>query len=200
MKTKSSAPLSPRAALKRSYQNSRGNLLLVVIFTVVNVLFAAFGSYNFFLCSAFIPYMSTLFGLALTGRTDYIKEAVVGDWFLYVSIAFAAVIVLAYLLFFLFSKKHYGWMISALVFFTIDTAFLVFTSIYNGFDFEMIIDFLFHAWVLFSMIMGIVNGVKLKNMPSDAPIPAEFTEQSEQKDDVFLNGKEVKKSEDKTEE
>lgn len=200
MKIQSSAPLSPCAALERSYHNSRGNLLLVVIFTVVNVLFAASGSSYFFLFSAFIPYMSMLFGLSLTGHTDYGNEALVGDWFLYACIAFAAVIILAYLLFFLFSKKHYGWLIPALVFFVLDSVFFVFFSLSAGFDFGMIIDFFFHGWILFSLIMGIVNGVKLKKMPADAPIPAEFTEQSEQTDSVFLNGEEVKKPEDKPEE
>ena len=199
MKTKSSAPLSPRAALERSYHNSRGNLLLVVIFTVVNLLLAASGSSHFFLFSAFIPYMAMLLGLSLTGHTNSGNEALVGDRFLYACIAFAAVIILAYLLFFLFSKKHYGWLIPALVLFVLDCVVFVLFSLYAGFDFGMIVDFFFHGWILFSLIMGIVNGVKLKNMPTDTPIPAEFTEQSEQTDSVFLNGKEVKKPEDKTE-
>ena len=200
MKTQSSAPLSPRAALERSYHNSRSNLLLVVLFTVVNVLFAAFGSSYFFLFSAFIPYIAMLFGLSLTGHSNYGNEAVVGDWFLYASVAFAAVIILAYLLFFLFSKKHYGWLIPALVFFVLDSVFFVFFSFSAGFDFGMIIDFFFHGWILFSLIMGIVNGVKLKKMPVDAPIPAEFTDKSNSSDSVFLNGEEVKKPENKTEE
>ena len=199
MKTQSPAPMTPRAALERSYHNSRGNLLLVVIFTVINLLFAVSGSSTFFLFSAFIPYTATLLGLSLTGRSDYSDTVFVGDWFLYASIAFAAVVILAYLLFFLFSKKHYGWLIPALVFFVLDSAFLVYFSLSAGFDFGMIIDFFFHGWILFSLIMGIVNGVKLKNMPVDAPVPAEFTDKSDSGDSVFLNGEEIKKPEDKTE-
>ena len=41
-----------REALERSYKNSRGNLLLVVIFTVINAILAFAGSSSYFLFSA----------------------------------------------------------------------------------------------------------------------------------------------------
>ena len=58
-------PASPEA-LARGYKNERGNLLLVVIFTVVNAFMAFMGSSSYFLFSAYLPYYSVIFGLVLT--------------------------------------------------------------------------------------------------------------------------------------
>lgn len=100
------------------YQAARGNLLLMLIFSAVNVAFAAFGVDIYFLFSDYLAYM-----LALTGRVflEYSDEGL----YLAVGLAFAVLVLVPYLLCWIFSKKRRGWMIAALVLFAVDTGALV---------------------------------------------------------------------------
>ena len=73
------------------YQAARGNLLLMLIFSAVNVAFAAFGVDIYFLFSDYLAYM-----LALTGRVflEYSDEGL----YLAVGLAFAVLVLVPYLL------------------------------------------------------------------------------------------------------
>ena len=179
-------PIS-REALERSYKNSRGNLLLVVIFTVINAIMAFAGSSSYFLFSAYLPYYSVIFGLALTGRLDVDLDFQLDEKYLVYFIGFAVLVLGLYLLFWLFSKKHYGWLIPSLVFFALDTLFLLRDSFGSGFDFSMLMDVVFHAWVLLSLVLGIMNGVKLKKLDAAeaaaAPIETTAEDKTEEKND-----------------
>ena len=64
------------------YQAARGNLLLMLIFSAVNVAFAAFGVDIYFLFSDYLAYM-----LALTGRVflEYSDEGLYLACLLYTS-------------------------------------------------------------------------------------------------------------------
>ena len=117
-------PASPEA-LARGYKNARGNLLLVVIFTVVNAFMAFMGSSSYFLFSAYLPYYSVIFGLVLTGRMDVGQEYQLDEKYLVYFVGFAVLVLGLYLLFWLFSKKHYGWLIPALVFFVLDDKYRI---------------------------------------------------------------------------
>ena len=184
-------PPSPEA-LARGYKNARGNLLLVVIFTVVNAFMAFMGSSSYFLFSAYLPYYSVIFGLVLTGRMDVGQEYQLDEKYLVYFVGFAVLVLGLYLLFWLFSKKHYGWLIPALVFFVLDTIFLLRDSFGGGFDFSMLMDVAFHAWVLLSLSLGIINGVKLKKLAeaetAAAPIETTAEDVTEKNDDSVFKG------------
>jgi hypothetical protein len=76
-------------------------------------------------------------------------------------IGIAAVCLVLYLLAWFFSKNHrVGWLIFGLVFFALDTVFLF---LLGGIDVSMVIDYLFHAWVLFELSRGIYLHFKWKN-------------------------------------
>ena len=184
-------PASPEA-LARGYKNARGNLLLVVIFTVVNAFMAFMGSSSYFLFSAYLPYYSVIFGLVLTGRMDVGQEYQLDEKYLVYFVGFAVLVLGLYLLFWLFSKKHYGWLIPALVFFVLDTIFLLRDSFGGGFDFSMLMDVVFHAWVLLSLSLGIINGVKLKKLAeaetAAAPIETTAEDVTEKNDDSVFKG------------
>ena len=94
-------PASPEA-LARGYKNARGNLLLVVIFTVVNAFMAFMGSSSYFLFSAYLPYYSVIFGLVLTGRMDVGQEYQLDEKYLVYFVGFAVLVLGLYLLFWLF--------------------------------------------------------------------------------------------------
>lgn len=168
------APVNARAFYQQKYNISRGNLLLVVAMTIVNVVMAALGSDSYFLFSAILPYSLALNGAFLTGKMPddwYGPEmwpegkAFLPDSFFYVMITIAAVILVLYLACWFFSKKNKtGWLIAALVLFGIDTIYMLF--IY-GIGTNSILDIVFHALVVYYLISGIVYSFKLKKLPPE---------------------------------
>lgn len=150
-----------------TFRNSRFNLLLLVAFTLVNIILVVTGSDLYFLFSATVPYYFAVYGLLLTGRIpdafpDGQEIEYLPDSLLVVMLVIAAVILLLYLLFFFLSKKHFGFLIAALVFFAIDCAYMAYTVFNAGFEVSDLIDLAFHAWVLYYLISGVLAGIKLR--------------------------------------
>ena len=158
------AATTPRQLTELKYKRSRLNLLLVAIVSVIN-LFSLSLSQTYFLFSAQIP----SFFVELFMYTEEGGIAPFAD--LIIPIVLGVILTIPYLLCFFFSKKRPGWMVAALVFFVFDCIFLV-TMYYLS---DVILDLLFHAWVLFYLVTGVINGYKLKKMPEDEPLP-EFGE------------------------
>ena len=156
---------TPRQLTELKYKRSRYNLLLVTIVSIVNLFYMVFSG-RYFLFSAKMP--SILVELTLVTAPEDVTVAFAD---LLVPIVVGVILTIPYLLCFFFSKKRPGWMVAALVFFVFDCIFLV-TMYYLS---DVIIDLLFHAWVLFYLVSGVINGYKLKKMPEDEPLP-EFGE------------------------
>ena len=155
------APMSPREEVEMKYKRSRYNLLLVAIVSIVNLFYMAFGE-RYFLFSARLP--SILVELTLVTAPEDVTVAFAD---LLVPIVVGVILSLPYLLCFFFSKKRPGWMVAALVFFGLDCIYLL-TMYYIT---AVIPDILFHAWVMFYLITGVMNGFKLKKMPEEEPLP-----------------------------
>ncbi len=161
-----------KQVLETRYKNSRANLLLVVVFSLINIILLITNSNTYFLFSAYIPYGLVDIGMLLCGKypAEYYGEEFSSMQFMGASafavfVAVAFVLVALYFLSWLFSKKHkIGWMIFALVFFVIDTvAMLLILEIKS----ERIIDIVFHVWVIVSLILGINACSKLKKIPTE---------------------------------
>ena len=152
------APMSPREEVERKYRNCRANLLMVVLFTVFNLVTYPFVSFYF-------PFAATIpcYEMHLTFQEDP-EVAFAG---LLIPIIIGIILTVPYLLCWIFSKKRVGWMVAALVFFSLDCLLLV--TMYDLTS--VIIDILFHAWVMFYLITGVINGFKLKDMPEEQPLP-----------------------------
>lgn len=180
MKFKANVPttvsMSPREELQRKYNNSRAELLVVLIFTVVNLFAVSFAD-RYFLFAATIPMLLPLFSVGITADPELMTEmglmAEDATVLLIVGLVVGLILTLPYLFCWIFSKKRVGWMVAALVFFGIDCLFLLVT-----FDLSMIPDILIHAWVMFYLITGVINGFKLKKMPEEEPLP-EFGSEGE---------------------
>jgi len=147
------------------YNTARSNLLLVVAFTVVNLVLSLFNADMYFLFSATVPQFILSLGYAFENNTALAVCAV---------LAFIGAGV--YLLCWLLCKKHRGWMVVALVLFSLDTvaALLMLLA-----DTSMIIDVAIHAWVLFYLITGTSAMVKMKKNPELAVEPAEMPADAE---------------------
>ena len=147
---------SKSAIAANKYGIARSNLLLVILFTLINsVISFAHGNF-YFLFSASIPYYVASFSAAWAYSPEDIglEPAANPTAILVIGAVIAAVLLVPYLLCWIFSKKHYGWMIAALVLFSLDSVWLLL-----NFHISLILDILFHAYVLYYLIMGVRYGL-----------------------------------------
>ncbi len=140
---------------KQKYESARANLLLVIVLTVANCISIFLDAESVLLFSATVPYYSIIIGLK-----SQVLPTMIG-WY-----SVAVTTILAYYICWIFSKKHFGWIVGALVLFVVDSAFLAFIYIKNG-DVSGILDALIHVWILYYLVTGIINGVKLANNKSE---------------------------------
>ncbi len=181
----------PRAICEAKYNAARANLMLLLAFTAINMLLLLINSNTYFLFSALLPYGLVVRGMTLCGKLpDEFYEGGKDAWlffedsYLWGMVAVAAVILVLYALTWWMSRNHkVGWLIAATALFVIDTAYML---LFWGVSLDGLLDILFHAWVLYYLIAGIMAYFKWKKLPPD-PVPevietAETTEVVEKTD------------------
>jgi len=162
---------SVRERMESKYSSARMNLFIVVAFTVINIVMCLFDAESYFLFSAFVPYYMVLTGMVLCGKypaefyEDLGPVEFIDSSFLIIMIIIAAILVLLYLLCAIMcGKRKIGWLVAALVLFSLDTICLFMLA---GVSIDMIVDYVFHAWVIWSLASGVYAHYKLKNMPAE---------------------------------
>ena len=167
-------PLSPLQANAKRYRAARYNLLLVIAFSVINLILLLVPSeeQRYFVFSATVPYVLAWVGMELCGRFPpafygseeyYAELEFFPDAVFYVLFAISVIVIGVYVLLYFLSGKHRAaWMIVAAVLFVVDTLFMLW---FFGISLDSLIDIVFHAWVLVSLISGVVAGFKLKKLP-----------------------------------
>ncbi len=148
--------VSPRKALENLYKGARYDIFIIFALTIVNLVLSFTDSNLYYLFSAEIPFFVLGIGRAL------LEKGLISS--LTVPSVLSFVFCIPYLFFWIFSKKHYGCMIAALVYFSIDCVFLV-----SVFTKELALEAFIHLVVLGLLIYGVVLGAKLKKMPKDEP-------------------------------
>ncbi len=166
-----SAPQTKREVYERNYNNGITNLLLIIAFSVINIILLVANSNTYFLFSAFIPYFFVDVGMFYTGTypeeyyygldfTEFLDKS-----FLVATVVIAAVVLALYLLCWFFAKKKkIGWLIFAVVMACIDTVAML---VLGGVAIESIVDIIFHVWIIFSLINAVVTYNKLKKLPEE---------------------------------
>jgi len=179
------------------FSRARSNLLLVIAFTVVNLILVLANADLFFLFSATVP--TIILVIAMDLAIDF------GNSVLLVGVAIAFACVLVYGASWLFSKKKRGFILLALIFFIIDTlaftGIVVIDMILSGdiFNFSFIIQVGFVIWILYYLITGTSAWLKLRKydpMVVDAAskeAEAETAQINEQRavNEVFADGNNV---------
>ena len=157
-----------REYLENKMKSARHSLLLVLIFTVVNLVLLLADGNTYFLFSASVPYYLTAFGMGMDADAG-------GSVFTTTALVISAIILAAYLLCWIFSKKRVGWYVAALVLFIIDTALLVLLALAFEMLADSIMDLVFHGWVVLELCQALVCHKKLKVLPPEPeaePVPA----------------------------
>ena len=138
------------------YNNMRLSLLIILVCSVINIFSPLLDFYMLF--SAYVPQWISKLGAYL-----YLTEGVLVLYVL--AIAMALVMLVPYLLCYIFSKKNVGWMIAALVLFSVDTLFFLIdlVGLLAIGEISFVMDLLFHAYALVSLILGVKYGLAMKN-------------------------------------
>lgn len=149
-------PVDKQSALYQQNQikTARNNLLVVVLFTVLNMVLLLIGSNRYFLFSATIPYYLIFFGYTF----DYFT---LGTYTL-TGMVMALVPLIGLGLCWFMCKKDNRWMTAAAVLFGIDTAAMAAMMLWAGDLSGSFLDIVFHGWVLVTLIAGIKAANRLK--------------------------------------
>ena len=183
---------SSRQLYEQKYNASRANLLLLILFTAINLILLVINADFYFLFSAFIPYFMTSMAMLFCGMLpdEYYTDGLEGMEFFdesvfYIVLAVSVVITLVYLATWIFSSKgRVGWMITALALFSLDTVAMLSLG---GVALDSIIDLLFHIWVIYYLAIGIHAHYKLKNLPPEEEAPT-LTEEALSEADYATDG------------
>ncbi len=160
------------------FKQAKISLLFIIIFSAVNLFTIIFGDLYFL----FSSYITTLF--AYMGYAWYVEGAIAVA---FVFIAIGIISLVPYILCYIFAKKHVGWLIGALVLFSIDSVLVLidFVSLILIGDISMLIDVLFHAYAIYALAVAIKYGYKVKEdkeapIEEDTYIPTEYSEEMAQ--------------------
>lgn len=151
--------------LTRQIAGGRYSLLLILIFTVVNLVLLLLDANRYFLFSASVPYYLTVFGI---GMDNTLADGI--GTFTVTSLVISALILGVYLLCWVLSRKKTGWLGAALVLFCIDTVgLLLFTFSLMDSPLSNLTDILLHCWAIYQLYHAVRCAGKLKkleNQPS----------------------------------
>lgn len=154
------------------FSRSRGNLLAVTLFTLINVMLAFSGSDWYLLFSATAPFH--LMHLAMMDAAFFGYDA---QTIIKIILSFSGV--LALFLFWLLSARYRFFILIAMLLFGIDTAFLIFLiidfSLFSSFDTAFMLDVAFQAWVMFYLISGTIAWARLRGITSEQIAEAKAT-------------------------
>lgn len=176
-----------RAKYMKNSAGGRGSLLAVVLATLVSMITLSLADI-YFVFSAYLPFSfftEGWYGWQISNGTyAYMDELAaediayyteMGDFGLIFGIVMTLIGVLGYFLCWLLSKKHPTALIVGTVFFAIDCVLLLLNTVLSG-EISMIIDILLHAYIMYTLVMGVLANSKLKKLPAPAvPIEGEAT-------------------------
>ena len=174
-----SVPLARTNTMLNYYRSARMTVLIVAIFSAVNIFLLLSDSGTYFLFSATIPYFIVDLFMYRCGKypAEFYDPTYIyvfdDEMYLYTAIVIAFIIIAVYvLLFFLSQHQRVTWLIVALVLSVIDTAALF---ILYGINSGMVIDILFNIYIIVSICIGIYNHFALKKQCAEEP-PIVLTE------------------------
>jgi hypothetical protein len=129
--------------LPQPIQSARYSLVFVIILTLVNIVLYLLKSNITFTLSAFIPYFAVITGNDLfvsTGSSIYLLGCYL------IAITALSIYIFAWFA----SRSRYGWFIGILVFYILDTVFMVYKRP-NLQPTDLMIDLILHGFVIYTL-------------------------------------------------
>ncbi|MDR2941415.1 MAG: hypothetical protein LBV17_02355 [Treponema sp.] len=142
------------------FEKTRKNLLTAIIFTVINIILALINANVYFPFSATLPLIVLEMGRSLDTKMG-------SPIFLYIGLIIAFFIILLYFIFWILSKKIRVLILVVLIFFCIDSLFLIYLIINSELEISTIIEIVFHFWVLYYLIIGTKTWLKLRSVSTE---------------------------------
>lgn len=139
------------------YKTARSLLITVFCLSIANIFTYFLDSYLYYFYSSHLSLILVQIGDLMANTTGVIALR-------YIFAAAAIIAAVPYLLCWIFSKKHVGWMIAALSLFSVDTLLLLIdvpSYIVAGY-YLIIVDVLLHAAILVSLAIGVKAGFSIK--------------------------------------
>ena len=176
-----------RIRLARKYANARFSILVVIAFTIINIVMRVSQSTAYWLFSANIPFFLVDIGMYFGGIYQNPTAGMVeqgfglfGAPFFYAMLTVAILLVCGYFVCWLLSNGgNYVWMFGALVAFAVDTLFLIAMAVLEfaqgtmtALSADLVIDFLLHAYVVYALVDGILARRRYLTLP-DTTTPAQ---------------------------
>ena len=151
--------MNERLKFYRQINLARSNLIAMTVLTIVNIAAYFFGGNFGFPFSAFFPYAAVIFG--------DIFAAELGDpMIFYWGIALASISLILFFIGYILSKKRHIWLTIVTVLYVLDLIFMTFIY-FPDFDFSALLDYVFHFWVLYYLVLGVIAVRKIKNLPEE---------------------------------
>ncbi len=169
-----------RRRLDDQYKVARFTLLLVLAFTVINLLMRISQTFVFFLFSANIPFYLLDLGMYYGGIYSHPSQGVIaagygslGTLFFALMLGVAVLFVTAYFVCWLLSANRAIYLKIAFILFAVDTAFMTLTTLFGLADFSIffLVDLALHGASLYLMGKGIAARRRLLALSTEAPAP-----------------------------
>ncbi|MCM1364811.1 MAG: hypothetical protein NC215_07540 [Ruminococcus sp.] len=145
---------------EKNVKQLRTSVLIVTLLSLADVILCTAKPLTGLPFTAFTPH------LAMTACYTMTDEET-GMLGFYIGVFLAVVIVFAYFILFLMMRKKQRRTISALVFYTLDTALLIYGVFFlmpRAHEEMFIFDFAFHIWMMVTAIKGVIAFTKLKKI------------------------------------
>lgn len=168
-----------KVKFKKNILFARKNLLVMVLLTIITMILSSLFSGFPVALSAFVPQFALKVGIL------FHEEGSV-DWYLIASIAYAACLLLSYYACAVLAKKHASWLIPALALFAFD-AYMLVMFVRNDFNVASIVNLIFHLWVLYYLVLGIIGYYKLRQMADKNKTKVSTGETEVNPDEVWVN-------------
>ena len=154
--------------IEMKFDKSRKSLLSVVTLSALNVFLILVNATISFPFSAILPTLAMVFGKTLS-------EAWRNNVFLILGGVIAVIVIAFYGMCYWLSKKHRAFILVAFIIFIMDSLALFWLVTISS-DVNLMIEILFHIWVLYSLAIGVKAWFNLRKMlPPPPTLPAEET-------------------------
>jgi hypothetical protein len=139
------------------FEKARNNLLAVIAFTVINLILIGFNADVSFLFSASLPQFVFQMG-------RIIDSEVGSNIFMIIGLVIAFIIIIPYFVFWILAKRKRALILAALIYFCLDSLVLLFLILDMEFNFSLLLEIVFHVWILYYLIDGVKAWTKIRGI------------------------------------